>query len=55
VCLDFVWINQVFHLFPSSASETAGYVYSGSEDEGDPTIAGGTIKDSKEHLGVLLK
>ena len=35
------------------ASETAGYVYSGSEDEGDPTVAGGTIKDSKEQLGMI--
>ena len=36
------------------ASETAGYVYSGSEDEGDPTVAGGTIRDSKEQLGMVL-
>lgn len=36
------------------AQETAGYVYSGSEDEGDPTVAGGTIRDSKEQLGMLI-
>ena len=36
------------------ASETAGYVYSGSEDEGDPTVAGGTIRDSKEQLGRFV-
>ena len=36
------------------ASETAGYVYSGSEDEGDPTVAGGTIRDSKEQLGRYI-
>ena len=36
------------------ASETAGYVYSGSEDEGDPTVAGGTIRDSKEQLGMVM-
>lgn len=36
------------------ASETAGYVYSGSEDEGDPTVAGGTIRDSKEQLGMII-
>jgi len=35
------------------AQETAGYVYSGSEDEGDPTVAGGTIRDSKEQLGMI--
>ena len=29
-------------------------MYSGSEEEGDPTIAGGTIKDSKEHLGLYI-
>ena len=37
------------------AQETAGYVYSGSEDEGDPTVAGGTIRDSKEQLGMITR
>ncbi|XP_065888960.1 serine/threonine-protein kinase mig-15-like isoform X2 [Dysidea avara] len=47
--------EQIDRMKRKKASETAGYVYSGSEDEGDPTIAGGTIKDSKEHLGPPIE